>query len=214
MRVRWPEAIKTDKYKGWIPMAFRSFLAGSALALALAACSGGSEDTAETGADTTAMTAPVDAAASDAAATTEEGGTAATAEESPAAEPSEAAKPTPTPTPSATPTKAATAPAAPPVVAAVAPASFGRCAICHTADKGGEDKLGPNLWGVYGKKAGQGSFAFSDALKSSGLTLDDATLNAWLENPRALVPGNRMSFPGLKDPAKRQEIIDYLKKQR
>lgn len=208
--MRWPKAIKTDKYKGWIPMAFRSFLAGSALALSLVACSGGGEDTADTGADTTAMSAPADAAP-DSAAATQEGATDASAEATPTAE---AAKPTPTATPSATPIKAAAAPASAPMAAVVAPAAFGRCAICHTADKGGEDKLGPNLWGVYGKKAGQGSFAFSDALRNSGLTLDDATLNAWLENPRALVPGNRMSFPGLKDAAKRQEIIDYLKKQR
>lgn len=99
------------------------------------------------------------------------------------------------------------APAAPPV-------SFARCAVCHNATKGAPNKLGPNLFGVYGHKMGQGSFAFSDAVKKSNLTLDDATLDKWLENPRALVPGNRMSFPGLKDPAKRKEIIEYLKKQR
>ncbi|MFD2578123.1 c-type cytochrome [Novosphingobium colocasiae] len=93
----------------------------------------------------------------------------------------------------------------------VAPATFARCAVCHNAEKGAGDKLGPNLFGVYGHKMGQGSFAFSDATRNAGLTLDDATLDKWLENPRALVPGNRMSFPGLKDAAKRQEIIDYLK---
>ena len=98
--------------------------------------------------------------------------------------------------------------------AIVPPASWGRCAVCHAAEKGAPDKLGPNLYGVYGHKMGQGSYAFSDALKASGLTLDDATLDKWLENPRALVPGNRMSFPGLKDPAKRAEIIAYLKQQR
>ena len=53
----------------------------------------------------------------------------------------------------------------------------------------------------------------SDALKNSGLKWDEATLDKWIENPRALVPGNRMSFPGLKDAAKRQEIIAYLKAQ-
>jgi len=101
------------------------------------------------------------------------------------------------------------APAAPP-----APASFARCAVCHNVAKGAPNKLGPNLFGTYGHKMGQGKFAFSDAVKKSGLTLDDATLDKWLENPRTLVPGNRMSFPGLKDAAKRKEIIDYLKKQR
>ncbi|MBC2665143.1 c-type cytochrome [Novosphingobium flavum] len=97
--------------------------------------------------------------------------------------------------------------AAPPV----APATFARCTVCHSAEKGAADKLGPNLWGVYGHKAGQGSFSYSPALKAAGLTLDEPTLDKWLENPRALVPDNIMSFPGLKDPAKRQEIIDYLK---
>ncbi|MEE4451372.1 cytochrome c, class I [Novosphingobium resinovorum] len=102
------------------------------------------------------------------------------------------------------------APAAP----AAPPASFARCAVCHNVAKGAPNKLGPNLFGTYGHKMGQGKFAFSDAVKKSGLTLDDATLDKWLENPRTLVPGNRMSFPGLKDAAKRKEIIDYLKKQR
>lgn len=101
------------------------------------------------------------------------------------------------------------APAAPP-----APASFARCAVCHNVAKGAPNKLGPNLYGTFGHKMGQGSFAFSDAVKKSGLTLDEKTLDKWLENPRGLVPGNRMSFPGMKDAAKRKEIIDYLKKQR
>jgi len=101
------------------------------------------------------------------------------------------------------------------VVAAVVappPATFGRCAVCHDATKGGPNKLGPNLYGIYGKSAGvHAGFGYSDALKGAGLKWDDATLDKWMENPRALVPGNMMSFPGLKDPAKRQEIIAYLK---
>lgn len=190
-------------------MALRSLLAGSALALALAACSGGSDDAAEADApEETAMTSPVPGEA--AAVEEPEAG------DDPATEPEAEAKdetPTPTPTPTATPTPTP-APAPAKVAEAAPPAAFGRCAVCHTANKGGEDKLGPNLYGTYGAKAGQGGFAYSDALKGSGLTWDEATLHSWLENPRALVPGNRMSFPGLKDAAKRQEIIDYLKQQR
>lgn len=98
--------------------------------------------------------------------------------------------------------------------ASVPPASYARCAVCHTADKGGKDKLGPNLFGVFGSAAGQGKFAYSDALKRSGLKWNEATMHKWLENPKALVPGNRMSFPGIKDAAKRQEIINYLKQQK
>lgn len=184
--------------------------AGSAaLALALAACGGG------------------DPAADDAAASeTPAAASAPVAEATPAAAPSAEATPQVEATPAAEETPkaaAATAPAAkssaaPAEVVKVAatappPASFTRCAVCHTADKGGEDKLGPNLYGVFGKPMGRGSFDFSDAVRQSGLTLDEATLHKWLENPKALVPGNRMSFPGIKDAAKRQEIINYLKQQ-
>ncbi|WP_369027040.1 cytochrome c family protein [Qipengyuania sp. RANM35] len=194
-------------------MAFRALLAGSALALTLAACSGGSDDVAEVPADDTTMASPVDApAVEETAAPVEEGAAPEAAAEAEVAK-EDTPKAVETAKPAAGPTKAAVAQAAA-VVAAVPPPAFGRCAVCHTANKGGEDKLGPNLWGAYGAKAGQGSFSYSDALKNSGLTFDEATLHSWLENPRALVPGNRMSFPGIKDAAKRQEIIDYLKKQR
>lgn len=110
-------------------------------------------------------------------------------------------------------TKAAAAAAQPAVKVAMAPpAAFGRCAICHDVTKGGPNKLGPNLYGTYGKAAGvHGGFQYSDALKGVGLRWDDATLDKWLEAPRTLVPGNSMGFPGLKDAAKRKEIIDYLK---
>ncbi len=189
-------------------MALRSLSAGALLALALTACSGGepgAEDTAAPEAAATAAPAPDAAPAAEA--TPAE---APAAEETPAAEPTKAAA-------AAAPLPAAKPAAAPEVVKVAAvvapPASFGRCAVCHTADKGGEDKLGPNLYGVYGKPAAKGSFAFSPALKEAGLVLDEATLHKWLENPKAMVPGNRMSFPGIKDVAKRQEIIDYLKQQ-
>lgn len=185
----------------------RGSLAAGAAALALAACSGGEAPVPADTATEAVSEAPVMEASEAPAAT-----------ESTAPEPTPSATPTPTPspTPSPTPTKSA-APAVPAAEAkpvAVAPAAFARCAVCHNAEKGAPDKLGPNLFGVYGHKMGQGSFAFSDAVKAAGLTMDEATLDKWLENPRALVPGNRMSFPGLKDAAKRKEIIDYLKQQR
>jgi len=186
-------------------MALRSISAGALLALALTACSGGepaAEDAAATP-EAAATTAP----ATDAAPTTEATPDAAPApDETPAAEAAKAAA-------AALPPAKPAAPEIVKVAAAEPPAAFARCAACHTADKGGEDKLDPNLYGVFGKPAGKGGYAFSAQLKDAGLVLDEATLHKWLENPRALVPGNRMSFPGIKDAAKRQEIIDYLKQQ-
>ncbi|WP_082835949.1 c-type cytochrome [Croceicoccus bisphenolivorans] len=180
-----------------------------ALALALAACSGGEQAEQPAAEETSATPEPVatgtDAAmepegtATPAAEATPEATPTPEASKEAAAEPKAEPKPAPKPEPVA-------------VAAAQAPATFARCAVCHTVEKGGENKLGPNLWGTYGKAAGvHAGFNYSDALTNSGLTWNDETLDAWLENPRKLVPGNRMSFPGLKDAAKRKEMIDYLK---
>jgi cytochrome c len=101
-------------------------------------------------------------------------------------------------------TTAQAAPATPPVV-------FARCAVCHDATKGGPDKIGPNLYGVFGKKGGEGKFHFSAPFKAAKLKLDEATLDKWIEAPMTMVPGTAMAFPGIKDPAKRREIVEYLK---
>jgi cytochrome c len=91
------------------------------------------------------------------------------------------------------------------------PASFEICKACHSA-KPGENGIGPSLAGVYGTKAGEvAGFEFSDALLKSGLTWDDKSLDTWLTNPQAMVPGTKMSFGGLPDAAKRKEVIEYLK---
>ncbi len=99
------------------------------------------------------------------------------------------------------------------LAATSAPAAFSQCAVCHKVDEDGGNGVGPNLHGVVGKKAGQiAGFAYSEGMKSSGLTWDEATLDAFLTNPRAMVATTRMSFAGQSDPAKRKEIIDWLKK--
>ncbi len=99
--------------------------------------------------------------------------------------------------------------------ASARPDGFAQCAACHAVAKGASHGLGPNLWGVAGTKAGElAGYQFSPALKASGLVWDEATLNKWLENPRALVPGNKMSYSGMKDEAKRKELVTWLLAQK
>lgn len=94
---------------------------------------------------------------------------------------------------------------------ASAPAAFGQCAACHSL-KPGAHGVGPSLFGVYGTKAGAvAGYTFSPELTASGLTWDDATLDKWIAGPMTLVPGTRMTYPGLADPAKRQELIAFIK---
>jgi cytochrome c len=85
------------------------------------------------------------------------------------------------------------------------------CAVCHTVEAG-KNKIGPSLHGIVGRhSASLPDFAYSDAMKKADKTWDDATLDTYLANPRALVPGTKMIFPGLKDEADRKNVIAYLK---
>lgn len=90
--------------------------------------------------------------------------------------------------------------------------AFRNCAACHSIEAG-QNLTGPTLAGVLGRKAGSlPSFhRYSDALKRSGIVWDEATLDAWLRNPAALVPGNEMRFPGIPDPLLRSNLVAYLK---
>lgn len=92
-----------------------------------------------------------------------------------------------------------------------APAAFAHCSSCHSVEQG-RHGVGPSLFAVYGTKAGDiAGYNFSSALKESGLTWDDATLDQWIEKPAKLAPGNKMTYPGMADAAKRKAIIDYMK---
>ena len=72
--------------------------------------------------------------------------------------------------------------------------------------------VGPSLFGIYGEKAGDvPGYAFSPAMKASGKVWDDATLDIYLTSPMKDIPGTKMTFAGVSDPAKRKEIIGFLK---
>ena len=91
-------------------------------------------------------------------------------------------------------------------------AAFGECAICHTTAKGGANKIGPNLWGVYGSPAAhRADFSYSSAMRRSDLIWTEDTLDPFLENPLKTIPGIRMSYRGQADPETRAALIAYLK---
>jgi cytochrome c len=87
------------------------------------------------------------------------------------------------------------------------------CAVCHSLEAG-KNKIGPSLAGVVGRKAGSlAGFALSPANKNSGARWDEQTLDAYLIDPRKFMPGTKMVFAGLKNPADRKALIEYLKEQ-
>lgn len=90
-------------------------------------------------------------------------------------------------------------------------AIFSRCMACHTVTKGGGNGLGPNLFGVTGRKAASlPNYMYSSALKGSGITWSDDKLKAWIGGPSRLVPGTKMAFAGINNPAQVADVIAYL----
>jgi cytochrome c len=85
-----------------------------------------------------------------------------------------------------------------------------KCGACHAAEAG-KNKIGPSLFGVVGRPSGSvAGFKYSPANKAAGLTWDTATLDKYLVDPKAFVPGTIMTFPGLKDADERADVIAYL----
>lgn len=90
-------------------------------------------------------------------------------------------------------------------------AKFGLCRSCHTITPGGANMTGPNLHGVFGRKAAQvEGYKYSDALKSSDIVWDGSHLDQWLAKPMTYLPGTKMSFAGLKDAKDRTDLIAFL----
>jgi cytochrome c len=90
---------------------------------------------------------------------------------------------------------------------------FIRCASCHAVGGTGGGRIGPNLAGVVGRKAGSlAGYKYSPAMAKQDFVWTEAKLDAWLTAPAAVVPGTSMAFAGLAKPADRAAIIAYLSK--
>lgn len=86
------------------------------------------------------------------------------------------------------------------------------CKACHTMNQGAEAAAGPNLWGVFGRKAGsQPGFDYSEGVKRLNVAWDADRLNTWITRPSAMVPGTRMSYIGMESAKDRIDLIAALK---
>jgi cytochrome c len=89
---------------------------------------------------------------------------------------------------------------------------FKQCMICHAVGPSAQNKIGPELNGLDGRHSGSvTNFNYSDANKNSGFVWNEATFKQYIANPRAMIPGTKMPFAGIKDSQKINDLWSYLK---
>lgn len=90
--------------------------------------------------------------------------------------------------------------------------SFNKCRACHQVGETAKNSVGPELNGLFGRKAGSiESYKYSDAMKNSGITWDDATFAEYIGDPKAKVPGTKMAFAGIKKEGEIKDLTAFLK---
>lgn len=89
---------------------------------------------------------------------------------------------------------------------------FVQCKACHQIGENAKNAVGPVLNGLFGRKSGTiEGFNYSPANQNSGITWDEATFREYIKDPKAKIPGTKMTFPGLKDPKQIDDVVAYLK---